>query len=75
MPIYEYHCAACGIEFEELTSAANATKVTCQACGSRRVARLLSAFAVASGSKKAAAADPGPCGDCGSFERGRCSLN
>jgi putative FmdB family regulatory protein len=73
MPIFEYRCAACDRRFEELTSVANSDDVTCQSCGSAKVARLLSAFAVgrATGASPAPA-EPGPCGACGAPERGMC---
>lgn len=74
MPIYEYRCQACGTQFEELTlSAANASKVACHQCESRRVTRLLSAFAVGSSTPQVAA-EPGPCGSCGAAQRGMCGV-
>lgn len=72
MPIYEYHCNACGVDFEELTlSADQSAAVSCRACTSRRVTRLLSAFAVQGPS--AAAPEAGPCGACGAAQRGMCA--
>lgn len=41
MPIYEYHCAACGRDFERLVR--GDTTITCPACESRKVERLMSA--------------------------------
>ncbi|MBK7703221.1 MAG: zinc ribbon domain-containing protein [bacterium] len=54
MPMYEFACRACGAEFEELCTAAEAAagKVGCPACGARKSERKLSTFA----SKDAAAA-------------------
>jgi len=73
MPLYEYECRKCGTRFEELVSASAADAVHCRACDSKRVTRLLSAFAVGSaGGAKAAAAEPGGCGACGAPRRGMC---
>ncbi len=64
MPIYEYTCAACGREFEELILASEAP--TCPDCGDRRGQKRLSAFAVASAASNSVPA-PGdaPCAGCG----------
>ena len=40
MPIYEYHCASCGQEFETLVRAN--TKVACPSCESAKVERRMS---------------------------------
>ncbi len=47
MPMYEFKCAACGMEFEELASLAEveAGKVPCPDCESKKVERLMSTFA------------------------------
>ena len=46
MPIYEFICQECGLEFEELLrSASLITEVSCPACESPDVARKLSIFA------------------------------
>ncbi len=53
MPIYEYDCPACGVTFEKLVrNSANASKVTCPRCNSRKVKKRMSTFAhsVAGGS-------------------------
>jgi len=60
MPIYEYHCSACGERFDRLTSTAERSAVSCPRCNGNRVERLLSAFAV--GKSQATADAPGPCG-------------
>ena len=44
MPLYEYHCNACGLEFEALVSFAEADSVACELCGSAKVERLASSF-------------------------------
>jgi putative FmdB family regulatory protein len=76
MPIYEFHCSKCGADFEELTSMSGAAAVTCRHCGSKRVDRLMSSFAVQGGDAMAkAAAEPGGCGACGAPQRGMCGLD
>ena len=46
MPIYEYHCAACGKRTEAFhRSLQNARRPDCEHCGSGRTARALSRFA------------------------------
>ena len=44
MPIYEYHCEKCDKDFEVLVLRSN-EKVTCPACDSKKVSRLMSGFA------------------------------
>ncbi|OFV87412.1 MAG: hypothetical protein A3J75_06010 [Acidobacteria bacterium RBG_16_68_9] len=74
MPIYEYRCGKCGAEFEELTlSRTSEEAVTCRSCGSSRVTRLLSAFAV-HGAAEPAPAEAGPCGSCDAARRGMCEF-
>ena len=41
MPIYEYHCEACGQDFECLVFGSD--EPACSACSSKRVKRLMSA--------------------------------
>lgn len=41
MPIYEYHCSACGKDFERLVR--GETRVACPGCASRKVERRMSA--------------------------------
>lgn len=72
MPIFEYRCRECGEKFEAIVSSAS-SRAACKSCGSGKVEKLLSVFAVAGGSSTsaAAAAEPGPCG-CGAPRRGMC---
>lgn len=52
MPIYEFECAQCQTQFEELVR--NATEeedIVCPKCRGRDVRRLFSAFGFKSGSK------------------------
>ena len=73
IPIYEFSCEACGHEFEQLVfrSGENAP---CPECDSSDVRRMMSAFAIKSGSKFVAASGascgsctpgPGGCSSCG----------
>jgi len=71
MPIFEYQCRKCGARFEKLVSSAEAT-ATCKQCGSARVEKLLSVFAVVGASRSTAATESGPCGACGAPRRGMC---
>ena len=46
MPLYEYHCQACGEQFEKLRRIDDADRgVECPECQSAEVERLLSTFA------------------------------
>ncbi|MBI4716928.1 MAG: zinc ribbon domain-containing protein [Planctomycetes bacterium] len=68
MPIYEYRCASCGREFEELIrSAADERSVHCPQCRGRSLQRKLSVFAAQADTARAprSAASPGACGRCG----------
>ena len=62
MPVYEYRCRGCGKAFERLVF--GQTAVTCPACESADVARMLSLFGVKSGSSFAGSVGGGGCG-CG----------
>ena len=39
MPIYEFHCAACGAEFERIQSFSDDSTPACPSCESRQVTR------------------------------------
>ena len=45
MPTYEYHCDACGKNFEELQSILSEPIQKCTLCGEKKVHRLLGAGA------------------------------
>jgi putative FmdB family regulatory protein len=53
MPIYEYHCAACGNDFSrnESVAAHERAKVACPKCKSAKVERTFSAFYAKTGRK------------------------
>jgi putative FmdB family regulatory protein len=62
MPMYEYHCAKCGCDFEELVMGDD--KVKCGSCGSTRVKKKMSAFAHKSGGKFSGSKGGSGCGSC-----------
>jgi putative FmdB family regulatory protein len=66
VPIYEYHCRACGAEFETLVSGP-ARAVACPRCRGSEVARLLSAFGLKTGGTLARSG-----GGCGCAGGGGC---
>lgn len=58
MPIYEFHCASCGGDFEELVRSASAARaIVCTHCGRKTVERRISGFAA----HAAPAGKPGNC--------------
>ncbi len=68
MPLYEYRCETCDHRFEALVTGGQ--KPPCAQCGGKKLEKLFSAFAVASGSGASASAEsfgsaPGGCGTCG----------
>ena len=65
MPIYEYSCKKCGSDFELLVN--SDSKIACSTCGSERVSRKLSLFAV-----NTAPSNSVPQCACGGFEKGQC---
>lgn len=62
MPIFEFVCGKCGGRFEELVPTSSA-KAPCPDCGSRRVRKAVSVFAV-TGEARQAGGHAG-CGGCG----------
>jgi len=69
MPIFEYSCEQCGNRFEFLVQGDES--VTCLNCGSDKLKKLLSAFAVG---KSSSLREPPACAaECGGgFNRGAC---
>lgn len=49
MPIFEYTCSRCKGNFELLVGTSKRDSVECPKCGTRTLARQISAFAVAGG--------------------------
>ena len=67
MPIYEYHCNNCNIDFEQLVfSSSKADSVPCTECGSTNVERQVSSIASAgTASASTATASYSSCGSSG----------
>jgi putative FmdB family regulatory protein len=63
MPIFEYQCQACGKTSEFLEKADSRDKHVCSHCGSAKMTRQLSSFAVG----RAGCSDSKSCGGCGNF--------
>ncbi|MDR2160872.1 MAG: zinc ribbon domain-containing protein [Desulfovibrio sp.] len=73
MPIYEYTCAACGTEFEELVL--GRAEPDCPECGSGRITRLMSRACVHTGGGDDGDYHPdsdSSCG-CGGCSGGHCA--
>ena len=66
MPLYEFSCAKCGTEFEELVMSSKPealAKVACPECGSHKVKKKVSTFASSvTGSSATGAASCAPSG-------------
>lgn len=62
MPLYEFVCTECRHPFEELILGSE--RPACPSCGSARLEKRFSPFAV-SGEARPAASPPGACGTCG----------
>ncbi len=63
MPIYEYSCPECGVEFEKLVGSQVA--VACPSCASGRVIRRISLVGVKTGGQHAGMAGAPQGGCCG----------
>ena len=70
MPIYEYHCNQCNHDFERLVFRSS-EKISCPGCKSKKVTRIMSAFAFSSGGKFKSTADSS-CGSCSSHSCSTC---
>lgn len=67
VPIYEYYCPDCDVEFEKLVRLADANAVqNCPECGGRHTHKKLSTFATSGGSTRTGAA-ASSCGGGGRF--------
>ena len=70
MPIYEYECRDCGRQFEKIVYRTSSLQ-TCEACGSSRVQKRYSAFAVVA-SRSVGTEAPAGCSTCGAERPGMC---
>ena len=75
MPLFEYQCLSCDRRFEEFVL--GASKPRCPACEGRKIRKLLSVFAVSSGSSpRQTEAPASACGSCGDPRgAGACKIN
>ncbi len=70
MPIYEYHCDKCDHEFEKLVFNSS-QEISCPECKSKKVKRMMSAFAFAvNGTFKSTAGSS--CGSCSTHSCSTC---
>ncbi len=77
MPLYEFHCNACGKDAEILVRTSDWKGVRCPSCGSTRLVKKLSVFAAAS-APDSGAEKPMPCGmppGAGGCCGGACGMN
>ncbi|PKN62683.1 MAG: FmdB family transcriptional regulator [Deltaproteobacteria bacterium HGW-Deltaproteobacteria-15] len=65
MPLFEFLCMQCGEMSEALVTSSD-DQVTCQACGSKKLKRMLSAPSTLSGVSKSRVPGPGDTSCCGS---------
>ena len=74
MPIYEYHCEACGQDFEYLVFGSDSPE--CTACNSKNIHRLMSACGYVSkgsgGETVSRSAGAASCGGCTSSNCAGC---
>ena len=64
MPLFEFECLECGVEFEKLLRRAGAnSEVVCPICGSRKVDEKMSTFA--SPGRAGSAGSSGACAPSG----------
>jgi putative FmdB family regulatory protein len=63
MPLYEFECLECGVEFEKLVQKASETaQVQCPACNSQKLEEKVSRFSSVSAAGSSSSADCAPSG-------------
>ncbi len=72
MPIYEYQCSQCKNEFEKLVLNTS-EKIACPKCKSKKVQRVMSAFAFSVGGKFKSTAGASSCGSCAATSCSTCN--
>ena len=74
MPVYEYRCKSCQIEFEQRVSMSTpVTDITCPDCGQQDSERIMSVFFGKATETRSAQA-PSPCAACPSAIQGGCGV-
>jgi putative FmdB family regulatory protein len=72
MPIFEFHCTKCGIDFEELVLS-RSEKIACPKCACKKVSKRMSTFAHHKGGSSGAGDYSSPSGGSGGSSCGSCS--
>ncbi len=77
MPLYEFTCRKCGVDFEELIrSKAEADAIRCSTCRSKRIVRKFSVFGLGGSSKSLSGGSSrhagSSCGSCSTHRCGSC---
>ncbi len=72
MPIYEYHCNACGAHFEKIVFGAN-PEVACEKCGSKKTGKLMSRFGMGKSSSDASSSASSSSSGCGGCSSSSCA--
>ena len=49
MPLFEFNCGKCGVDFEDLVFGNSLSKVRCPACGASKAKKKMSVFGFKSG--------------------------
>ncbi|UCC68251.1 MAG: zinc ribbon domain-containing protein [Armatimonadota bacterium] len=74
MPLYEFRCKKCDRVFERLCRAgSNGKGLTCPACGSRSLRRLMSVFAARVSGERGSPAMSGSGAGCSTCSSGSCA--
>ncbi len=73
MPIYEYTCKDCRVDFEKLVFGFS-PKVNCPECGSENLMKKMSIFSSKSGDTHMPSSGGSGCGSCTSNNCGSCGI-
>jgi len=74
MPIYEYHCAGCGKDFEELVLS-KSSAINCPKCHGSKVEKLMSVTSFKSGEKFESSSGGSSCSSCSATSCNTCKSN
>jgi putative FmdB family regulatory protein len=72
MPIYEYHCKACNVDFEKLVFGSN-PEVSCEKCGSKKTEKLMSRFGTGKSSSAPSSSGSSSGSSCGGCASSSCA--